>query len=210
MAWTCERTEDQLLDALEGTLEAGQRAEMDAHVAGCAACARLVAGVRQSVESLHRMETAEPAAWLVPKIIERTSGPRPERRRRFAWIDFISQPRFALGAAAVLITFSIVFHTLSSGAPDSLAAISPVQIYRQFDRRAHLAYARGVKFLSDLRVVYEIQSRFQPQTPSEPSPSPEKKSTDQLQRLFYGSLDSRLQPAGTLAQGDQHELRYPS
>jgi len=33
-------------------------------------------------------------------------------------------------------------------------------MYHNADRQAHLVYARGTKFVSDLRVVYEIQSRL--------------------------------------------------
>ena len=210
MAWNCEQTEDRLLDALDGTLSAAERGQMDEHTVGCARCVALVASVRQTVESLARLEAVEPAPWLVPKIIERTSGRRPEKRRRLAWMDFLPQPRLAMGLVAVLITFSIVFRALSGGAPAALASVNPLEFYRQADRRAHLVYARGVKFFSDLRVVYEIQSRFQPQNSAEPSTPPEKKSTDQLERLFYGRLESRLQPARIDVQGEQHEMRYPS
>jgi hypothetical protein len=41
-----------------------------------------------------------------------------------------------------------------------LADLSPVNIARNTNRQAHLAYARGTKYVSDLRVVYEIQSRL--------------------------------------------------
>jgi anti-sigma factor RsiW len=210
MAWNCEQTEDRLLDALDGTLSAAERGEMEQHTAGCARCVALVASVRQTVASLQQMEAVEPAPWLVPKIIERTSGTKPVRRRKLSWLDFMTQPRFAMGLVAVLITFSIVFRALSGGAPAGLASVNPLEFYRQADRRAHLVYARGVKFFSDLRVVYEIQSRFQPQNTGEPATTPEKKSTDQLERLFYDRLESRLGPAVTHVQGDQHEMRYPS
>lgn len=211
MAWNCEQTEDRLLDAVDGTLSAAERGEMERHTAACARCIGLVAGVRQAVASLQRMETVEPAPWLVPKIIERTSGPKPVRRRKISWLDFMTHPRFAMGLVAVLITVSIVFHALSGGAPGALASVNPLEFYRQADRRAHLVYAHGVKFLSDLRIVYEIQSRFQPETAGEqPSTTPEKKTTDQLEQLFYDRLESQLEPAVSLVQGDQHEMRYPS
>jgi len=41
-----------------------------------------------------------------------------------------------------------------------LADLAPAAIYRNTDRQVHLAYARGTKYVSDLRVVYEIQSRL--------------------------------------------------
>lgn len=210
MAWTCEQTEDRLLDALDGTLSTAERGEMDEHTGACARCVELVASVRQTVDSLQHMEAVEPAPWLVPKIIVRTSGTRVEKRRRLSWWQFIAQPRFAMGLVAVLITVSIVFRALSGGAPSALAAVNPVDFYHQADIKVHRVYSRSVKFLSDLRVVYEIQSRFQPQNAGEPSTPPEKKSTDELERLFYNRLESQLLPALTHVQGDQHEMRYPS
>jgi anti-sigma factor RsiW len=211
MPWTCEQTEDQLLEVLDGTLDATERSRMDEHLAGCAKCAGLARSVRLTVDSLRGLEPAEPAPWLVPTILARTSGAQPRReRRRFAWLAFLMNPRFAMGLIAVLITMSILLRAFSGGTPSTLAAMNPLDVYRQVDRRAHLVYARGVKFISDLRVVYEIQSRFQPQDSGEPSSSPEKKSTDQLERLFYERLESRLLPIANHVPGDQNELRYPS
>jgi anti-sigma factor RsiW len=211
MAWTCEQTEDRLLDALDGNLDSAERALLDAHLADCAKCRQLAVGVRQTVEALHHLPPVEPAPWLVPKIIERTSGIRPVHRFRwFGWLDSLAQPRFALGVVAVLVSLSILLRALSGGAPSSLAALNPLQLYRQVDRRAHLVYARSVKFISDLRVVYEIQSRFQPEPAGEPAQSPEKKSTDQLEQLFYNRVESRLRPVANPVLGDKHEMRYPS
>jgi anti-sigma factor RsiW len=210
MAWTCDLTEDQLLEAMEGTLGPAERAELDRHLAACANCASLERSVRQTITQLHQVEAVEPAPWLVLKIIARTSGTRPARRRRFAWLDAIAHPRFALGVVTVLVTFTILFQTVATGGAPSLSDMNPVHVYQQIDRRAHLVYARSVKFLSDLRVVYEIQSRFQPESQGGPSATPDKKTSDELQRLFYGRLESRDRPAAIVTQGDPHELRYPS
>jgi hypothetical protein len=68
-----------------------------------------------------------------------------------------------------------------------LSELSPTNVYRNADRQAHLVYARSTKFVSDLRVVYEIQSRLKednelPTTPEStvPRPAPQKEpgSTD--------------------------------
>ena len=55
-------------------------------------------------------------------------------------------------------------------------------MYRNANRQAHLVYARSSKFVSDLRVVYEIQARWHedtqmPSTPADtlPQSSPGKK-----------------------------------
>ncbi len=41
-----------------------------------------------------------------------------------------------------------------------LADLQPATIFRNTNRQAHLVYAHSVKFVSDLRVVYEIQTRL--------------------------------------------------
>ena len=55
------------------------------------------------------------------------------------------------------------------------AELHPANVLRAANRQAHLTYARGVKFVNDLRVVYEIQSRFasQPEPAASPAPRPE-------------------------------------
>jgi hypothetical protein len=63
-----------------------------------------------------------------------------------------------------------------------LADFRPAAIYQKADQQAHLVIARSVKYVSDLRVVYEIQSRLRQdennlQTAPQdllPKPSPEK------------------------------------
>lgn len=169
MAWTCEQTEERLLEAMDGTLDPSQRAEMDEHVAGCPNCAGLLQSVRHTVRTLHELQPAEPGPWLATQIVARTTPSQPKPKRRPTWFDFALHPRIILGVLAVIITFSVVFGTLGGSPAFSPENANPVRIYRQVDRMAHLAYARGVKFVSDLRVVYEIQSRFR-QPASDPPP----------------------------------------
>jgi hypothetical protein len=65
------------------------------------------------------------------------------------------------GFASVAATFLIVLTASGfSWRKPKLADLKPATIYRNFDRQTHLVYARGTKFVSDLRVVYEIQSRL--------------------------------------------------
>lgn len=193
MPWTCEQTEEHLLEAMDGTIDPLQRAEMDEHVAGCANCAGLLQSVRQTVGMLHSLKPAEPGPWLATQIVARTTPSPPKPQRRPAWVDFALHPRILLGALAVVITFSVVFGALGGSRSFSPANANPVRIYRQVDRMAHLAYARGVKFISDLRVVYEIQSRFRQPSADPPqilgkAPSlvPPEQNFDWQQESRYG------------------------
>lgn len=197
MPWTCEETEGRLLDAMDGTLAAAQQAEMDGHLAGCAKCARLLQGVRQTVQVLQKLEPVEPGPWLEAKIISRTTPDQPKPQRVPAWLEFSAHPRLLLGALAVLITFSVAFSVLGGAGRVSQSRANPVVVFRQVDRAVHLAYARGVKFLSDLRVVYEIQSQFQ-RPVGDPSASPGKKTLHDLEQRFGPLPKGRLAIARNL------------
>ena len=185
MTWTCDQVEAQLSDYLEGLLQAPDRAEFEAHLASCAECAPLVASVRSVMSELRSMEQLEAPPRLVYSILDNTLGPR---EKVTAWqtirnfIRGLATPKFAYGAASVMATLIILLGTsgISLRKP-KLADLHPVNVYRNADRRLHLAYASSVKYVSDLRVVYEIQSRLRQgendlQAPEESAPksTPEK------------------------------------
>jgi len=72
-----------------------------------------------------------------------------------------ASPKFAYGTASVLATFVILIGASGfSVRKPKMADLRPANLYRTADRQVHLVYARSVKYVSDLRVVYEIQSRL--------------------------------------------------
>ncbi len=178
--WTCEQIEGRLSDYTDRLLEAVERSEFEAHLAACARCAPLAARVSALVAGMHRLEPLEAPPRLAYTILDRTLGPRAEKKGWRAWLGWLRpvwQPRFAYGAVTVLVTLAAVSQALGiEWRKAKLADLSPVNIYRAADRRAHLVYARGAKFVTDLRVVYEIQSRLrpepEPQTPPAQPPGP--------------------------------------
>jgi hypothetical protein len=164
MTWTCDQIEAQLSDYLEGLLQAPERAAFEAHVEGCAECAPLLASVRSVMTELRSMQEVDAPPRLVYSILDKTLGPREKVTGWQAIQSFIrglATPKFAYGAASVMATIIILLGTsgISLRKP-KLADLHPVNVYRNADRRLHLAYASSVKYVSDLRVVYEIQSRL--------------------------------------------------
>lgn len=175
MSWSCVQVEERLSDYLENALAESERIEFREHLETCARCAPLVAQVSHVLGSLHALE-AEPAPpGLTSKILDQTLGPRKSKKEWLSWIPILWQPRFATGLVTVLATLLIIFH--ATGVKPSnltLADFNPVNIVQSANRRAHLTFARSVKFVNDLRVVYEIQSRLQPATsgvPNQQTPS---------------------------------------
>jgi anti-sigma factor RsiW len=189
MNWNCPQIEERLSDYLDGLLSASERAEFEAHAAGCARCTQLVAQVGGMVRRVQSLEPIEAPARLVSAILDQTLGPRAPKhgwRRWLAWGPTLLQPRFAIGMATAAASVIILLYAAGlNPAKIHKGDLNPINIYRSMNRQSHLVYARGVKYVNDLRVVYEIQSRLRPpdspareeQPPAQPpSAQPEQKS----------------------------------
>ena len=161
MNWTCEQTEARLTDYLDGLLEPTESRELNRHVNSCETCSMLFATVSRTLGGLYSLEVVEPPPRLVHAILTQTLGPRSTRQGWFSWFGGLFTLRFAYGAISLAATLLILLTASGfSFRKPKLADLSPVNVYRSADRAAHLAYARSTKFVSDLRVVYEIQSRL--------------------------------------------------
>jgi len=184
MDWHCTTTEERLSDFLEGALSPEEAAAFSAHTSGCAVCARIVAQVGVLVSQMQQIPLAEEPVHLVGKILDATLGPRTTKQdwqQWFGWVPVIWQPRFAMGLATVAASLAILVHAaVPQGRSVSLADLNPATLVRTANRQAHLTYARGAKFVSDLRVVYEIQSRLgaQPEPVGEPLHEPQPQPPD--------------------------------
>src|SRR5579863_10424008 len=180
MDWNCTLTEERLSDYLEGQLSASDSAAIEMHKRSCARCSQLVAQVGSLLNDMHRLDFVEEPATLQAKILEASLGPRPSKqgwRRWFAWTPVIWQPRFAIGMATVAACAVIIVQA-GGVVPTKLhkANLNPGAVFRSVNRQAHLTYAQGVKFVNGLRVVYEIESRLQPQNPPQENPAPPERN----------------------------------
>jgi len=183
MDWNCAFTEERLSDVLDGALAPAEQAAFSAHATQCEACAQMVARVGAMVRGLGTLAPVEEPPYLVAKILHGTLGARASERtaeRWLAWLLGIGQPRFAMGVATVAVFLAIVLHVAAPRMQNvKAAALHPANVLRTANRQAHLTYARGSKFVNDLRVVYEIQSRVasQPEPAAAPAPGPESNPT---------------------------------
>lgn len=160
MTWTCEQTEARLSDYLDGLLQPAEQTAFDLHVNTCERCTPLVASVSHMLGALHTMEPVEPSPQLVNSILAATLGPQSWRNAK-RWLRGFQSPRFVYSVVSVAATFIVILTASGfSWRKPKLADLTPATIYRNANNQAHLAYARGTKFFSDMRVVYEIQSRL--------------------------------------------------
>jgi hypothetical protein len=123
-----------------------------------------VASVSDLLTGLRGMEQVEVPPRLVYSILDKTLGPRETVtgwRAMFGWIRGTASIRFAYGALSVAATL-IIFVTASglNWRHPKLADLRPASIYHKANSSVHRAYGSSVKFVNDLRVVNEIQSRL--------------------------------------------------
>jgi hypothetical protein len=164
MTWTCDQTEARLSDYLEGLMSAPERATFEAHAHECAECGPLVESVRSLISEMQSVGPLEVPPQLIYSILDQTLGPREhvtfwQSSKKF--LAGLATPKFAYGTASVMATLFILLSAsgLSFRKP-KLSDLNPSSVARNVNRQAHLSYAHMVKYVSDLRVVYEIQSRL--------------------------------------------------
>lgn len=192
MDWNCTLTEERLSDLLEGALASEERQACAAHAAACANCAEMLARVGDLVGAMHALEPLREPNFLARRVIDRTLRARGRGdgvASWSAWLGLIWQPRFAMGIATVAATIVLLAHAAGPQLGHLTPAdLNPVNVVRAGNRQAHLTYARGEKFVNDLRVVYEIRAMLASQAPAQAapenqsSPAPNGKRPDTGQR----------------------------
>jgi hypothetical protein len=167
-------------DYLEGFLDPASRAAVETHLAECSPCRELVGEVRHVLELCRSAEEAEPAPWLVSKILLATVGERKPTllEQLAAYFRPVLKPRVAYSIAMAVFAFSIIVNAAGLNLRNlRFEDLNPRTWIFRADRSWHLALARGEKFYYDLRLVIEIESRLrqlrgQPQDQEEAPPRP--------------------------------------
>jgi len=150
-------------DYLEGFLDPASRAAVETHLADCITCRELITDVRHMLEHCRSTEQKQPAPWLVSKILLATTGAREATfvERLVAWFRPLFQPRVAYSLAMAVFAFSVIVNAAGLSLRElRFEDLNPRTWYYRADRSGHLMYARAEKFYYDLRVVYEMESRF--------------------------------------------------
>lgn len=209
-------------DYLEGLLEAGRHAEVEAHLAGCAACRELLADVQGAIQACRSAEEVMPPPWLVTRIRLATLGePRTGIAEQVnALLRAIRQPRIAYAVAMTVFSLSLIVNIVGINLRRfNVQDLNPTTWVYRANRAGHLLYARAEKFYADLRIVYEIESRFrnvrsepsnEEKQNSKPNPATEPpSSTANRGRLRMASAD--VDNTGQYAQLEPgvktHEMR---
>lgn len=162
----CAEFEVLLCDYIDGTLEEARRAELEAHQQECASCTELARDVTGALSFLERVPRVEPPHELLSKIAfhipAESTNARGVKSWLRSWLQPVVQPRFAMGMAMTILSFSM----LGRFAPVDVRQLKPsdlhpAKVWAAVDDRAHRVWGRAVKYYENLRLVYEVQSRLQ-------------------------------------------------
>lgn len=162
----CADFEILLCDYTDGTLDQARRSELEAHQRECASCADLAKDVAGVVAFIARVPEVEPPPELLAKISFQIPQESATKRGVAAWISGwlrpVVQPRFAMGMAMTILSFSMLGRFSGIEVRDLKPSdLQPAKVWAAVDDRAHRAWGRAVKYYENLRLVYEIQSRLQ-------------------------------------------------
>lgn len=174
MTWTCEHIEDRLTEYTDRLLAPAEREAFAAHLAACHKCSALVRRVSSLTKAMHELEPLEPPARLVFAILDKTSKAEQKLPWWQRWFVPVKQSRFAMGTVTMAMLVLVLWPALGVQWSElAWTDLKPANMLSALDRRANLMYARGVKFVNELRVVYQIQNMLQPASDTQRKSSPE-------------------------------------
>ncbi len=165
---TCANFEIALCDYLDGTLRSAEKAELERHLAGCAACAELARDAGAALSFLERVAEVEPPPELVTRLFAIAQMPEAKTRVRSGirgWFQRLSQPmlqpRMVMGFSLTILFFGMMARC--AGIPGKRlnpADLEPGHVWAGVEDRVQRGWERSVKFYESLRFVYQIQSRL--------------------------------------------------
>jgi hypothetical protein len=92
------------------------------------------------------------------------------------WIAPLIQPRFAMGMAMTILSFSMLGKFVSPVRQIKPSDLDPVKVWRSVDDSAHRTWDRFVKYYDNLKLVYEVQTAIDDIKGEPEEASPEVKS----------------------------------
>ena len=98
---SCEKMETRILAYVDGRLKEGERAEVEKHLAGCAACRVRVNEFRAVTDLLDELPVIEPSGAFNARVHALVAAEPEKRRSWFAW--FTPSPRIAFMASMLLL-----------------------------------------------------------------------------------------------------------
>lgn len=187
----CVEIEALLADYVDGTLSAVERASVEQHLVSCPACREFAAEVQSATAFLARVPDVEPPPELAARIIFETQSGRHGALKPQSWwkrifgplVEPILQPRFAMGMALTILSFSMVARVTGIKVTEVRAEdLHPSKIWVEMENRAHRTWAGLVKRYENLKLVLEIQQQLEDWNEQQEEARKAKAAQDQEQQ----------------------------
>ena len=164
----CADLEILLCDYVDGTLGSDARVELERHLGECASCTELARDVAAAAGFISRVAEVEPPPELLTRILFNLPSAHHARAQQpgfreflHRWIQPILQPRFAMGFAMTILSFSLLGRYAGiSPRQLTLDDLRPAKVWQAIDDKAYRTWQRTAKFYQNIRFVYEIQTQL--------------------------------------------------
>lgn len=168
LRYNCTDIDLLLCDYLDNNLPFSQKKAIDEHLETCAACQELVRDSQEVLDLAGRCAPVDPPPELLTRIMQQLPTVEKQQKRRprgipgkiSRWFEPILQPRFAMGMAMTILSFSMLGKFAGPMNPIKPADLDPIRIVATIDDKIYRTWNNAVKYYQNLRVVYEVQSRL--------------------------------------------------
>jgi len=162
---TCIDLDILLCDYVDGTLDSARKGEVEKHLSECASCAELASDAAAAVGFMERAALVEAPPELMTRILFEVRSGKPQASRKPSWVkrlfDPIFQPRFVMGMAMTILSFSMLGRFADVPVRYLTAAdLEPAKIWTTVEHKVNRGWLAVVKYYESLRFVYEVQSRL--------------------------------------------------
>jgi hypothetical protein len=196
----CADIELLICEYVDGTLTKAQKTQVNLHLSECPACLELARDSAAAVRFIARAEEVAAPPELVTRILfeppwrKNKSAVEGIRGRLAAWLRPVLQPKFVMGAAMTILSFSLLsrstpFHQLK---PSDL---EPKAVWVGLQNRVLDAWDRTVKFYDNLKFVYQIQTTLREWQQQDEEQRPVKRQNSR-------TTDDHKLPAKSAPQGE--------
>jgi hypothetical protein len=165
----CAEWDSIICDYVDGSLSPAERTAFDQHLASCSGCRLAVEEQRSVLAFLEGVPDLEPPPELITRLVQDSplykAAAQHEKRGWFRriiapWIDPILQPRFAMGMAMTILSFSMLGKFAAPVKQLKPSDLDPVKVWSAVEDKAHRTWERSMKYYDNLRLVWEVRNRL--------------------------------------------------
>ena len=137
--------------------------ELERHLAQCPACAALARDSAAAVAFMERAADVEPAPELITRILfdapwSKGRKSRASRSWLAGFVGPVLQPKFYMGMAMTILSLSVLWQFVRPQKQLTAADLKPSSVWAGLEDRVYFAKERAVKFVDNLKFVYQIQT----------------------------------------------------